>query len=395
MKSKLFLSILMLGVASALKAVDVAAIVWPAYQPEPRWKELGIFEHGNGEWQNVYEATTKFKGHHEPRVPYWGYENEADPKVVARKIDAALAAGINVFIYDWYWYAGRPFLENALNEGFLKAPNNERMKFYVMYANHDVDNTWDNSIEKKYMKKPHWSADITFEEFKEKLVPRWIEYFKKPNYYKIAGRPVFWLYHPETFIRSLGAEKAKEALQYLDKAARDAGFEKGIHLQFSGGYARPALRISKDKKVSPAEAFRYFNVDSYTAYNWRGLVPMKGKFPYENVDYETWGEECMKRIDAMPARYETSYCPQVTIGWDNNARFPKTITTGVTTNANPKAFEKFLKQTVEWVEKNPTKDGAKLIIINSWNEWTEGNFFEPDEIYGFGYLEAFKKVFEK
>ena len=34
---------------SAFAGYDVAAIVWPAYHPEPRWRELGIFPHGNGE----------------------------------------------------------------------------------------------------------------------------------------------------------------------------------------------------------------------------------------------------------------------------------------------------------------------------------------------------------
>ncbi len=29
---------------------DVAAYLWPAYQPEPRWAELGIFAAGKGEW---------------------------------------------------------------------------------------------------------------------------------------------------------------------------------------------------------------------------------------------------------------------------------------------------------------------------------------------------------
>ncbi|MBE6397129.1 MAG: hypothetical protein E7046_09015, partial [Lentisphaerae bacterium] len=33
---------------------DVAAYVWPAYHNEPRWKELGIFADGKGEWQNLY-----------------------------------------------------------------------------------------------------------------------------------------------------------------------------------------------------------------------------------------------------------------------------------------------------------------------------------------------------
>ena len=35
----------------------------------------------------------------------------------------------------------------------------------------------------------------------------------------------------------------------------------------------------------------------------------------------------------------------------------------------------------------------KLITVNSWNEWTEGSYLEPDTKWGFGYLEAVKKVF--
>ena len=57
---------------------DVAAFVWPAYQPEPRWAELGIFKAGKGEWQNVWEAVPKWEGHRQPLKPLWGYENEAE-----------------------------------------------------------------------------------------------------------------------------------------------------------------------------------------------------------------------------------------------------------------------------------------------------------------------------
>ena len=198
---KKLLSLLsLLTAATIANAVDVAAIVWPAYQPEPRWQELGIFKHGNGEWQNVYEATPKFKGHCEPRVPYWGYENEANPKAVARKIDAALAAGINVFMYDWYWYGGRPFLEGALNDGFLKAPNNQRMKFFLMWANHDVDGLWNNKLSREEKQKIIWSADIPYDEFVNVIVPRWIEYFKKPNYYKIDNKPVLAIFELQNMI---------------------------------------------------------------------------------------------------------------------------------------------------------------------------------------------------
>ena len=36
---------------------------------------------------------------------------------------------------------------------------------------------------------------------------------------------------------------------------------------------------------------------------------------------------------------------------------------------------------------------APLITINSWNEWTETSYLQPDNKYGYGYLEAVKKVF--
>ena len=35
---------------------------------------------------------------------------------------------------------------------------------------------------------------------------------------------------------------------------------------------------------------------------------------------------------------------------------------------------------------------APLITINSWNEWTETSYLEPDDLYGYGYLEAIKDV---
>lgn len=34
-----------------------------------------------------------------------------------------------------------------------------------------------------------------------------------------------------------------------------------------------------------------------------------------------------------------------------------------------------------------------LITVNSWNEWTETSYLQPDNVYGYGYLEAIKRVF--
>jgi hypothetical protein len=39
-------------------------------------------------------------------------------------------------------------------------------------------------------------------------------------------------------------------------------------------------------------------------------------------------------------------------------------------------------------------DQAPLITLNSWNEWTETSYLEPDDLYGYGYLEAVRRVFK-
>lgn len=38
-------------VVATASGYDIAAYVWPAYQNAPRWKELGIFGDGKGEWR--------------------------------------------------------------------------------------------------------------------------------------------------------------------------------------------------------------------------------------------------------------------------------------------------------------------------------------------------------
>lgn len=89
----------------------MAAYIWPAYTGAD--KRANIFwPNGIGEWQTIQNAKPKFEGHDWPRKPLWGYVDEADPKVMEQQIAAAVSHGVNVFIYDWYWYDHRPFLEN-------------------------------------------------------------------------------------------------------------------------------------------------------------------------------------------------------------------------------------------------------------------------------------------
>lgn len=57
----------------------------------------------------------------------------------------------------------------------------------------------------------------------------------------------------------------------------------------------------------------------------------------------------------------------------------------------PERFEQLLRDAARHVEQDPRQPFA--VLLNAWNEWTEGGFLLPEERYGTGYLEAIKRVF--
>jgi hypothetical protein len=64
----------------------------------------------------------------------------------------------------------------------------------------------------------------------------------------------------------------------------------------------------------------------------------------------------------------------------------------VIVNNTPEAFTAALQSAKSFATQNlpPTK---RLITLNSWNEWTEGSYLEPDTVNGMAYLDAVHKVF--
>jgi hypothetical protein len=362
---------------------DIAAYYCPTYHPDPRYKEMGIFPDGKGEWEVIYEAKPKIPGHELPKVPLWGYEDESDPVVMAKKIDTAVKYGVNVMIFDWYWYDNRPFLEDALNKGFLKAKNSEKMKFWLMWANHDMDSYI--NPDRHGESKLYWPGEVdreTFEEIVDHVVN---DYFKKSNYYTINGEPVFAIYELSTFINGLGGpQKAKEALDYFEEKTIEAGFP-GLHLQaILWGLVPSGLEgVPGDVIETQSSTIEYFGFKSMTNYHWCHFIGPNG-------DYVPFGEKAIKLWEKWDTTFVTPFLPHVSMGWDNNPRSPQSLRDFITNN-KPEYFQKFLLKAKEYVDDHPLQ--PRLITVNAWNEWAESSYLEPDTVHKFGYLEAIKEVF--
>ena len=360
---------------------DVAAYLYPAYASDDQ-RLRPFWPSGIGEWETVMTMQQRHPGHYWNRKPLWGYVNEADPAVMEMEIEQATRHGIDIFIFDWYWYDGRPFMETTLDNGFLKAANVDKMQFYLMWANHDVLNLWDTRLASYNENNVIWQGKVDREEF-EKICRRNIEYFKHPQYYKIDGKPVFMIYDLPNLISGLGGvEQAADALQWFRDEVRRAGFP-GLELQF----AMWAVNLNysgfdKGKDTDPGnELIRALGFDSATHYQFAHFTDMNREY----ADIVADAEREWQRIDST---YTFTYYPHISVGWDNS---PRTGTSAVVRNNTPEAFAEALRKARAYVDSHP--DRAPLITVNSWNEWTETSYLMPCDKFGYGYLEAVKKVF--
>ena len=364
-----------------MQKFDVAAYIWPSYTgTEPRTRPF--WPEGMGEWQTVRSAEKRYPEHNWPRKPLWGYVDEADPYVMEMQINAAADHGVNVFIYDWYWYDRRPFLEQCLNNGYLKARNNDRVKFYLMWANHSVNNTWDKRI--AHIDNLIWDGAVDRAEY-DKIVNRIIEkYFKHPSYYKIDGKPVFMIYDINNLMRGLGGiEETRRAFDYFREQTVKAGFP-GLHLQLTM-WSEHVVNLS--------------GVDSARTGSTKDLVPLLGfdsmshyqfcHFVNIDRDYGDILADVKKEWARIDAEYKIPYYPHISIGWDNNPRFT-VFRGGIVKNNTPERFGQGIEMAKEYLAAHPER--TPLITVNSWNEWTETSYLEPDDLYGYGYLEALKKA---
>ena len=394
------LSLLLLASLTAAaqhRDYQVAVYYFPNYHPDSinaRW-------HGKGwtEWELVKSAKPRFPGHAQPKVPTWGYFNEADPAWAAREIDLAADNGIDCFIYDWYWYSntGR-YLQDGLEKGFLQAPNRNRLKFAIMWANHDWLNiqpaTFDNArvaLTQGEVSMGLWDTISTY------IVEK---YFKQPNYWLIDGKPYFSIYEIVTFINGLGGvDSARKALAMLDAKTRAAGFP-GVHLNIMSWMLSSGFMAQIQGTPDVAALLRDLSCQSVSSYCYIHHYPGIGSDGFPTIPVEKPFQAMKQYWSDFVSKYPfVLYTPNVSMGWDASPRCMQTDQfaqrnypwTPVFVGNTPASFETQLREAKAFLDRyNPPH---KILVINAWNEWTEGSFLLPEQQYGDGYLKAIRAVF--
>lgn len=373
---------------------DVVCVYYPHWHRYPKGDEwFGADRWQNGEWTFVKDAVRRFPGHKQPLVPTTGYLDGANPEDVAKEIALASDAGIDVFLYDYYWYGGKVTQEESIEKGFLGAKNRNRMKFALMWCYHERRDQFRPKLgEQRRILMP---LAHTKEEFLGLIRYSVDHYFCKPEYWRKDGKLFFSIYDAHYFCAKRGNDAARIKAE-IDEAraiVRAAGLGE-MHINAQG--AGPKL----------ADFMADCGFDSLTDYNTSPYqMPaemtsaMRAKGEWE-IDYRASFPTVRKRWREMSAK-KLPYIPNVTTGWDSTPRcrpdepypwraldYPYTMSF---TNNTPEAFREILAEAKAHAESDPKKPGA--VYINGWNEYTEGSFLIPNNFYADGALRAIESVF--
>ena len=371
---------------------QVLAYYFPDWHRDPR--NAHWFGQDWDEWKLLEAARPRFEGHRQPRIPIDGRFDEATPAAAEHQIRLAKQYGVDGFLVDYYWYDDGPYLQAALDDGLLAAPNSDDVKFALMWANHELVDIFPHDDPSNDSPQRLKNGAIDRAAF-EKLARHVIDtYFTRPNYLTVDGRPWLSIYELGSLIAGLGGvDETTDALQWFDEQTRQAGFV-GLHLDaviWGVGVLPAAITLDK-----PAELVRRLGFRSATSYVWVHHADL-GSFEFPRAEIGPLRDAAFAEYERYAAELDVPFYPNVTVGWDasprtdqnrafERGRYPWTTTI----DPSPDEFKDGLLLAKSFLERH--RQPHPIITVNAWNEWTEGSALLPDTHNGYGFLEKIRDV---
>ena len=155
------------------------------------------------------------------------------------------------------------------------------------------------------------------------------------------------------------------------------------------------MRLAGGPKNS-ADLVKALGFDSATSYVWVHHTHLRKR----ETDYNSARDQYFAAWDKISKSLALPYYPNLSMGWDSSPRTDQTCTWtpsggypfgNVIVNNTPENFRKAAELIKARLDANPKL--PRIVTVNSWNEWTEGSYIEPDKETGFAYLEAIRDVF--
>ena len=339
-------------------ALHIKPTAIPAVHPVTPKIAVGAYYFPGWKTAGSWDPITRFP----ERRPALGWYREGSPEVADWQIRWAVEHGITFFAYDWYWQQGVQQLDHGLKDGLFRAKNPNLIQFCLLWANHNSEGS--SSQQDILAASDFWIK----------------EYFNRPEYLTVEGKPIVIIFSPYRFRADLTSAGVRKAYDALHQHCLSAPGPNGKPLK--GIYLIACVNSPEEARLAEQEGY-----DAVSAYNWPGLGAKNAQrtAPYADLPaayLEQW--QNIIKSSSLPL------IPPISGGWDNrpwagDAAF-------VRSDRTPALFKKHLLDAADFIKLNTSKT-LPMVLIEAWNEWGEGSYIEPQQQYGFGYLDAIRDVF--
>ena len=346
------------------------AFYLPQYYQMPsndEWHERGFTE-----WFNTAKAVPQYIGHWQPHLPIdVGFYNLDTTDVMHRQIELAKMYGVYGFCFYYYWFSGERLMDKPIFN--MLADKSLGMPFMLFWANENWTKNWGTKgkLGEKFYDAKVKPGDA--QKFIDDIMPFWSD----NRYIKIEGRPALIVYKYKqdpnvaqfiNDVKQICHDRGQPAPYIM---VMDEGDISGFHPKTLNAdavaefttYLKNPLRFSSNPPhvVNPRADLRFIDMEWYIK---------SGKHIHES--------EWPLFKGAMTT-------------FDNTARRVY-IGGGQICEISPELYHKWMSDIIKWTQEHGHKD--KFIFISAWNEWAEGMHLEPDQKYGYAYLEMTKKALE-
>jgi lipopolysaccharide biosynthesis protein len=371
----------------------IIAYYLPQYHPIPENDEAwGL---GFTEWINVAKAKPQFRGHWQPHIPAdLGFYDLRLPETREQQARMARDCGIEGFCYYHYWMGnGKLLLQRPFEE--VLASGKPDFPFCLCWANHEwTTKTWKKSNNNKIIAPMLYPGDDDYKAHFEYVLPA----FRDHRYITIDDKPVFNIFDPYHF------KDISHFMELWRKLAKDNGLPgvyfiaminntTTVHRREDGTLERVLPNLRSSKNVY--ENILSLGFDAINSYGKsRGEMLYQGKYlrmlklklherfpflPALKLNYP----KVVSNFFSPEDRWENIY-PMIIPGWDRTPRAGRVE--GIYVNSTPENFKRHIEQALDVIKDKRAEH--RILFLKSWNEWGEGNYVEPDEKYGHGFLNA-------
>ncbi|MDR5751449.1 MULTISPECIES: glycoside hydrolase family 99-like domain-containing protein [unclassified Caballeronia] len=346
--------------------IRVLAFYLPQYHPireNDEWWGKGFTE-----WTNVSKAKPNFKQHYQPHFPAdLGYYDLRVSEVREAQAQLALDAGLAGFCYYYYWFSGHRLLERPLDE--VLASGKPDFPFCICWANENWTRRWDG-LDSSLLIGQSYSEDDEVALFLD-----WLPLLRDERYIRVDGKPIVLVYRISLL------PQPRRAADTWRRLAREAGLGD-LYLAYVQSFDSWA------RGETPAQ----FGFDASVEFPPHGCgVPFAGDveqlsptFRGALYDYSKTAEVCLAKSYPGYPMFRG-----VMPSWDNTAR--KQNTSHVFLGSTPEAYESWLDGALSYTHRFACGD-ERIVFVNAWNEWGEGNHLEPDMQYKHAYLDATRRA---